>query len=100
MAVNVRDGVLFRSPRTDGERTETASACVRNLGIRIPALLDGIDNRTERAYTAWPDRLYLIGRNARVVFKTEPGPYGFSSHALEEVLRTEAGENNGAQANR
>ena len=86
MAVNVRDGVLFRSPRTDNERTETASACVRNLGIRIPALLDGIENRTERAYTAWPDRLYLIGRDGQILFKTRPGPYGFSSHALEEAL--------------
>lgn len=36
MAANVCDGVLFRSPRTNSERTETASACVRNLGIRIP----------------------------------------------------------------
>src|SRR5215470_8882290 len=98
MAVNVRDGVLFRSPRTDNERTETASACVRNLGIRMPALLDGIENRTERAYTAWPDRLYLIGRDSRVIFKTRSGPYGFSSHALEGALREVAGERNGAQA--
>ena len=86
IAVNVRDGVLFRSPRTDNERTDTASACMRNLGIRIPALLDGIENRTERAYTAWPDRLYLIGRDGQILFKTRPGPYGFSSHALEEAL--------------
>jgi type I thyroxine 5'-deiodinase len=96
MAANVRDGVLFRSPRTDGERTDTASACVRNLGIHTPALLDGIDNRTERAYTAWPDRLYLIGTDGRVIFKTRPGPYGFSSKGLEGVLRRVAGEKNSA----
>ena len=100
MAANVRDGVLFRSPRTDGERTETASACVRNLGIHIPALLDGIDNRTEKAYTAWPDRLYLIGTDDRVIFKTRPGPYGFSSKGLEEVLRRVAGEKKSADVKR
>jgi type I thyroxine 5'-deiodinase len=100
MAANVRDGVLFRSPRSDGERTETASACVRNLGIRIPSLLDGIDNRIERAYTAWPDRLYLIGQDGRVVFKTRPGPYGFSSKDLEAAVRKLAGGANGAQASR
>jgi type I thyroxine 5'-deiodinase len=98
MASNVRDGVLFRSPRSDGERTETASACVRNLGIRIPALLDGIDNRTERAYTGWPDRLYLIGQDGRVIFKTRPGPYGFSSKTLEGALQKLVGEKNSAQA--
>lgn len=92
MAANSRDGVLYRSPRTDGERAETASACVRNLGIRIPALLDGINNRIERAYTAWPDRLYLIGADGRIVFKTRPGPYGFSSKGLEEALRKVEGK--------
>ena len=92
MASNVRDGVLFRSPRTNSERTETASACVRNLGIRIPALLDGIDNRTEQAYTGWPDRLYLIGQDGRIIFKTRPGPYGFSAKSLEEALKGLEGE--------
>ena len=83
---NVKDNVLFRSPRSDEERTTTASACVRNLGIHIPAILDGIDNRTERAYTAWPDRLFLIGTDGRVVFKSAPGPYGFSTRDLEQAV--------------
>jgi hypothetical protein len=83
---NARDGVLFASAHTEGERGTTASACVRKLGIRIPAILDGIDNRTERAYTGWPDRLYLIGTDGRVAFKTTPGPYGFSTRGLEQSL--------------
>ncbi|MCZ2146850.1 MAG: hypothetical protein LC126_03635 [Bryobacterales bacterium] len=53
----------------------------------MPALLDGIDNRTERAYTGWPDRLYVIGKQGRVVFKSAPGPYGFSPHEMEKALR-------------
>jgi type I thyroxine 5'-deiodinase len=84
---NVRDGVLFASPRSDGERADTATACVRKLGIRIPALLDGIENRTERDYTAWPDRMYVIGTDGRIVLKTAPGPYGFSTADLERTLK-------------
>jgi Iodothyronine deiodinase len=87
MPSNVKEGVVFASPRSDGERRNTASACVRNLGIHVPALLDGIDNRTERAYTGWPDRLYVIGRDGRVAFKTAPGPFGFSARALEQSLQ-------------
>lgn len=83
---NVKDGVLFASPRSDQERESTALACVRKLGIRIPALLDGIENTTERAYTGWPDRIYLINRRGTVVFKSAPGPYGFSTRALEQAL--------------
>jgi Iodothyronine deiodinase len=89
MSSNVRDGVLFHSPQSDGERNDMASACVRNLGIRIPALRDGIANATERAYTGWPDRLYLIDRGGRVAFKSAPGPFGFDptglAHALERL---------------
>jgi type I thyroxine 5'-deiodinase len=61
---------------------------MRKLGIRIPALLDGIANSTERAYTAWPDRLYVIGRDGRVLFKSAPGPYGFSTEELAAKVRS------------
>ena len=86
MSSNVRDHVLYASPRTDDERNATASACVRNLGIRIPALRDGIANATERAYTGWPDRLYLIARGGKVVFKSAPGPFGFDPSGLKSAL--------------
>lgn len=64
----------------------TASACVRNLGIHIPAILDGIDNTVEREYTGWPDRLYLIGTDGRVAFKSLPGPFGFSTAGLKIAI--------------
>jgi hypothetical protein len=84
---NVRDGVLFASPRSAEERTSTATACVRKLGIAIPAVLDDIDDRTERAYTGWPDRLFLISKGGRVAFKSAPGPFGFSPADLEHALK-------------
>ena len=77
MDSNVRQGIVFASPRDYGERAGVADACVRKLNIRIPALLDTFDNATERAYTGWPDRLYLIDRTGRVAFKSAAGPFGF-----------------------
>ena len=61
--------------------------CVVRLAIKIPSLLDGIDNRVERAYTGWPDRLYVIGTDGRIKHKSAPGPFGFSTSNLEEVLK-------------
>jgi type I thyroxine 5'-deiodinase len=86
MQSNIRDGVVFANPRTDGERVQAAESCVRKLGIRFPALIDGIDNTVERQYTGWPDRLVLIGRDGRVVYKSEPGPFGFEPAQLEGAL--------------
>ena len=84
---NVSDGVLFASPQTSGERVETAETCVVKLAIKMPALVDGIDNRIERAYTGWPDRLYVIGTDGRVRHKSPPGPFGFSTASLEQHLQ-------------
>ena len=83
---NVKDGVLFESPQTGDERSAVADACVVKLAIKMPALVDGIDNRVERAYTGWPDRLYIIGTDGRVRYKSAPGPYGFSTRDLEQAL--------------
>jgi type I thyroxine 5'-deiodinase len=87
LPANAKDGVLFASPRTADERTSTAQACVRKLGINIPAVLDHMDNRTERAYTGWPDRMYVIDTSGRVTFKSAPGPFGFSPRDLEKSLQ-------------
>ena len=87
MASNVREGVLFRDPQSEAERTGVAESCVRKLGIRFPAVVDGINDGVEKAYTGWPDRLYLIGRDGSVLYKSEPGPFGFHPRELESAIR-------------
>jgi hypothetical protein len=87
MKSNIKDNVLFANPKTDEERAFVAGACVRKLGIKFPAILDGIENRTEVAYTGWPDRLYLIDRDGKVVFKSKPGPFGFKPDQLEAAIK-------------
>ena len=85
---NISQNVVFETPRDYDARAGVADACVRKLNIEMPALIDGFDNAVERAYTAWPDRLYVIGRDGRVAFKSKPGPFGFHP---EDVRRTLAG---------
>lgn len=87
MAANVRQNVVFASPKSYEERSEIAGACVRNLHLEMPALLDGIENTTERAYTGWPDRLYVIDRDGRVAYKSKPGPFGFHPPDMEAALK-------------
>jgi type I thyroxine 5'-deiodinase len=87
MQSNVKDGVLFQSPKDEAERASVAGTCVRKLGIKFPALIDGFDNRVESAYTGWPDRLYLIGRGGHVLYKSKPGPFGFHPQDLEQAIK-------------
>ena len=84
---NVKERVLFKSTQTAGERDEVAHLCVVKLGIEIPALVDDPDNRVERAYTAWPDRLYVIDSAGRIAYKSLAGPFGFKPDDVEAVLK-------------
>jgi Iodothyronine deiodinase len=93
---NLEDDVLVASTKTEDERVTAAGMCVRNLGIELPALVDGQDNLVERAYTGWPDRLYVVDRNGRIAYKSAPGPFGFKPAEVQQTLerllpeRTEA----------
>ncbi len=87
MQSNVKDKVVFASPKNVDDRVVIAGSCVRNLGIRFPALIDGFENRTELAYTAWPDRLYLIDRDGQIRYKSKPGPFGFHPADLEKAIQ-------------
>jgi hypothetical protein len=86
MQSNIKDKVVFASPKNEDERAGIAGSCVRKLGIKFPAVLDEFGNSTERAYTGWPDRLYLIDTNGRVVFKSPPGPFGFKPDNLRAAI--------------
>jgi hypothetical protein len=88
MQSNVKDKVVFASPKNEEDRAFIAGACVRKLGIKIPAVLDEFGNSTELAYTGWPDRMYLIDARGRVAFKSKPGPFGFEPDQLNRALGT------------
>ena len=86
MPNNLKDQVILSSPSSEEERFAVAELCVTKLAVELPALVDHFDDATERAYTGWPERLYLIDREGRVAYKSKPGPFGFSPADLENAL--------------
>jgi Iodothyronine deiodinase len=86
MQSNIKDKVVFTSPKNEDERGLVAGSGVRKLGIKFPAVLDGFGNTTERVYTGWPDRIYVIDSGGRITYKSKPGPFGFKSDELATAL--------------
>jgi hypothetical protein len=91
LPANEKQGVVYATPKTAEERASLAEACVRNLKIDLPAVVDGLDNLAERAYTGWPDRLVVIDKYGRIAYKSRPGPFGFRPGEMEAVLGRVAG---------
>ena len=79
--------MLVATTKTAEERHNVAGVCLTKLGIELPAVIDEPDNRVERAYTGWPDRLYVIDRDGRVAYKSAAGPFGFKPAEVEAALK-------------
>ena len=88
---NKRDGVLLESAKSQDQKEDHATQCVRKLNIKFPALVDNMDNQVEQDYTAWPDRLYVVGKDGRIAWKGAPGPGGFRPPELEAAIQKELG---------
>ena len=84
---NRAEDIAVMDPSSAEERSTVADTCVVKSAIRIPTLIDGMDNAVASAYGGWPDRLYLIGRDGRVAFQGDPGPFGFIPEKLEVAIQ-------------
>ncbi len=67
-----------------------AEACALRLDLPITmqrrTLIDDMDNSTDLAYSALPDRLYLVGKDGRIAYRSGPGPMGFRPDQLEAAI--------------
>ena len=86
---NKRDGVLFTQPKTLNQRVQIAKTMCLKLNISIPPLIDRLDDRVNKSYSAWPDRLYLVGKDGKIAFKGGRGPRGFRPDELAEAIKKE-----------
>ncbi len=86
---NRDQGIRVSDPTTDDARHKVASECALRLQIKMPVVVDAVDDSIASAYGALPDRLYLIGKGGRIAFQGDPGPWGFDPNALEKAIETE-----------
>ena len=81
-------------PETIEERRVAAGECEQSLQYGVKTYVDEIDDRVNKAYAAWPTRLYLIDRDGRVVYAGGLGPFGFKPGEFKTAIHTLLGEEN------
>ena len=84
---NIDENILFRQHQNYEEREEAAQSCAIGLHISLPTLVEEMDNAIDEAYGAAPERLYLIGKDGRVVYHGGAGPHFFDLDELDEALQ-------------
>ena len=73
-------------PQTLEERRRIAGMCEAAMEHGIGTYVDEMDDPVMTAYAAWPERLYLIDVDGRVVYAGGRGPHGFSPAELKEAI--------------
>lgn len=73
----VGDPLVVTQPRTIAERCGVARAFVDEYKLRLPMVVDQIDNDFSEQYAGWPVRFYVVQRqqhddNWKLLFKAQP----------------------------
>ncbi len=74
-------------PQTIEERRAVAGECEDALQYGVRTYVDEMDDKVNKAYAAWPTRLYLVGMDGRVVYAGGQGPYDFWPAKLEKAIK-------------
>jgi hypothetical protein len=84
MKVNEKEDVCYAQPKTQSARVMIANDFVKRFQYNIPLLVDPIQNPANAAFSAWPERFYIIDEQGTIAYKGEPGPFGYKP---EEVVQ-------------
>lgn len=85
--INEKEGIDLPAPRNLTEKQDHAALCVRKLTLPFAIEVDGMDAAAEKAYQAWPSRLYLVGHDGKVAFQTRLGELDFHPDDLTRAIR-------------
>jgi hypothetical protein len=89
---NVRDNIILNDPKTLPERKAVARGFAEQFRAKIPILVDPMDDPFNKAFAAWPDRIYVLDAAGKVAYKGGIGPGGFHVDEVPPILKKLLGE--------
>jgi iodothyronine deiodinase-like protein len=90
MDSNEKEDVCYRQPRSLGDRMTIARDFVKRFHYPVPLAVDRMDDPVEKVYAGWPERFYIIDTRGVIVYKGEPGPFGYHPEEVEAWLAKNA----------
>jgi hypothetical protein len=86
MDSNVESEVVFEQPKTFEARMDLARTFMDRMKVETETLVDDVRNTAMACFAAWPERIYVIDREGRIVYKGGVGPFYFAPGELREFL--------------
>ena len=77
MKSNVKEDVCYAQPKTLEQRVAIATDFVQRQKYPLPFGIDDMNNAGDLAYSAWPERLYVIDEHGRIAYAGGMGPFKY-----------------------
>ena len=86
MQPNLDEEVCYLQPKTLAQRAAIANDFVRRFKYPLPLGVDTMDNAANQTYAAWPERLYIVDPDGRIVYKGGNGPFHYKPEEVRAWL--------------
>ena len=83
----VGETIVKRQHTTTEERIAACEECLADFGLKMPTVVDSIENDFHRTYACWPIRFYLINAGILDVIGTPRDGCGYDLADIEDWLR-------------
>jgi len=86
-----KDDVCYAQPKTLEQRVNIANDFIKRFKFPLPFGIDDMSNAADNAYSAWPERIYIIDEGGRIVYRGGMGPFNYKPEEAREWLAARYG---------
>ncbi|MDB4265386.1 hypothetical protein N9891_01410 [bacterium] len=79
--------VEIENHKTIDDRKAAATGCTAVSPLKVPVLIDDMKNSASNAYSAKPERLFILGADGKVAYAGGRGPRGVDVAEFEKALK-------------
>jgi hypothetical protein len=86
-----KDDVCYAQPKTLEQRLFIANDFIKRFKFNLPFGIDDMSNAADLAYSAWPERLYVVDESGRIAYRGGMGPFHYNPAEVREWLAARYG---------
>ena len=92
MKSNVKEDVCYAQPKTLAQRVAIANDFIKRFNYPMEFGIDDINDAADSAYSAWPERLYIIDEKGHMAYCGGMGPFKYDPKEVRAWLAARYGE--------
>jgi len=86
-----KDDVCYAQPKTLEQRVIIANDFIKRFKFPLPFGIDDMSNAADNAYSAWPERIYIIDESGHIAYRGGMGPFNYKPEEAREWLAARYG---------